>query len=85
MKYPPFENRNDDVVDLTFTAEVGYSIASGKALAPFGEIHKAAEKLMGRPVWTHEFADEGFWELLRNAFEDKATVKYNRWNMENSN
>ena len=23
---------------------------------PFGEFHKAAEHVLGRPVWTHEFA-----------------------------
>ncbi len=68
-----------------FSVEVGYSIATGKAFAPFGEIHKAAEELLGRSIWTHEFADQALWETIRLQFEDRATIKYNRWQKENSN
>jgi hypothetical protein len=32
---------------------------------PFGEFHRAIEKVLGRPVWTHEFA---FIDGLRNEF-----------------
>lgn len=60
------------------TPEVAYSIATGRAFAPFGEIHGAAEELLGRPIFTHEFGDEATWELLRNTFEEQATVKYNK-------
>lgn len=64
--------------------EVAYSLATGKAFAPFGDIHKAAENLIGRSIWTHEFAELGLWEVLRNRFEEAATEKYNEWQKENS-
>lgn len=28
-----------------------------RLFCPFGEFHKAAEVVLGRPVWSHEFAD----------------------------
>lgn len=36
---------------------------------PFGRFHEAAEKVLGRPVWTHEFA---FADRLREEYESKA-------------
>jgi hypothetical protein len=33
-------------------------IESGVVCMPFGEFHGRAEKLLGHPIWTHEFADE---------------------------
>jgi hypothetical protein len=31
----------------------------------FGDFHKYAEKILGRPIWTHEFASEKFVEELK--------------------
>lgn len=35
------------------------TLATGRVWGDFGEAHEAAEWLMGRPVWTHEFAYSG--------------------------
>lgn len=64
---------------------VAYSIATGRAFAPFGDIQEAAEKLLGIPLWTHQFADQNIWDRIRKAFEEAATEKYNQWQKENSN
>ena len=40
---------------------------TGYTLGPFGDIQEYAEKVLGRPVWTHEFADKGFREELKEA------------------
>jgi len=34
----------------------------------FGDFHEAIEKVLGRPVWTHEFARP---QILRDEFEKK--------------
>lgn len=38
---------------------------TGCALGPFEDIQKLAEALLGRPVFTHEFADKEFNLKLR--------------------
>ncbi len=43
---------------------------TGFAAGPFSDIHGYAEKVLGRPVWTHEFADERLSEKLRAAAKD---------------
>ena len=40
---------------------------TGFAAGPFSDIHEYAEKIMGRPVWTHEFGSEAFLDKLREA------------------
>jgi hypothetical protein len=40
---------------------------TGFACGPFGDIHEYAEKVLGRPVWSHEFADEKLVEELKAA------------------
>jgi len=72
-------------MESDFSLEVGYSIATGKTYAPFGEIHKAVEELLGRSVWTHEFVQKSLWDQIRLRFEERATEKYNEWQRENSN
>lgn len=58
------------------TPEVAYSIATGRAFAPFAEIHEAAEKLLDRPIFTHEFASTALWDLIRKKFEEQAIEKF---------
>ena len=38
---------------------------TGVSVGPFGDVHKLAEGLLGRPVLTHELAEEGIWEELK--------------------
>lgn len=48
---------------------IGYTLATGRLFCPVGEFHEWAEKLMGRPIFTHEFASLSLWEAMRSAFE----------------
>ena len=38
---------------------------TGVSMGPFEDVHKLAEDLLGRPVLTHELAEEGIWEELK--------------------
>jgi hypothetical protein len=40
---------------------------TGYTLGPFGDIQEYAERVLGRPVWTHEFANDGFIKELKEA------------------
>jgi hypothetical protein len=51
------------------SAGLGYTLATGRLYCDFAEFHAWAEKLAGRPIFTHEFADERVWAELREAFE----------------
>lgn len=39
-------------------------VYTGVSCGPFSDIHELAEKLLGRPVWTHELAYPEIWEEL---------------------
>lgn len=41
-----------------FPVAVIASISTGVLLCPFGEMHEAAEYLMGHPIWTHHFGSK---------------------------
>lgn len=46
-----------------FPAEVVLSVTSGVLLCKsFSDVHECVEFLLGRPVWTHEFADPSLLE-----------------------
>lgn len=49
-----------------FPTEVIASLSSGILLCKFDEMHKAAEYLMGHPIWTHHFADKALWKSMRD-------------------
>ena len=53
-------------------AAFGYTVATGRLFLPMDEFHRRAEALLGRPILTHEFADQRTWTLLREAFEAAA-------------
>lgn len=38
---------------------------TGITLGPFCDIHELAEKIIGRSIFTHEFADKNFCEELK--------------------
>lgn len=59
------------------TAEFGYTLATGRVYQPISEFHRDCEKLMDRPIWTHEFGNDELWKEMREEFERQATVKYN--------
>jgi len=41
-------------------------VYTGVLCGPFSDIHKLAEKLLGRPVWTHELARKEVWMELQD-------------------
>lgn len=43
---------------------------TGIAVGPFGDIQDYAEKKLGRPILTHEFANRSVWSDLRAAAKD---------------
>jgi hypothetical protein len=61
-------------VSWSIEAGFAYTVATGKLFCPMDEFHRRAEALLGRPIFTHEFADMATWEALRNAFEAEALV-----------
>ena len=48
-----------------FPTAVIASLSSGVLLCKFSELHKAAEYLMGHPIWTHHFASKPLWEAMQ--------------------
>jgi len=38
---------------------------TGFSAGPFADIQEYAERVFGRPIWTHEFADKALSEELR--------------------
>lgn len=38
---------------------------TGTLLCDFADFHEQAEKIMGRPVWTHEFVEPSLWAELK--------------------
>ena len=51
--------------DRTDEDLVSFQLFEPKLCMPFGEFHRAIESVLGRPVWTHEFAKV---EALRKEF-----------------
>lgn len=45
----------------------GLGAFTGVACGPFGDVHEYVEKLLGRPVWTHQFADKELWKEIKEA------------------
>ena len=41
------------------------SAYTGFLMCDFGDVHEYIEKKLGRPVWTHEFADKSIREEIR--------------------
>lgn len=50
---------------------IGYTLATGRLYCDIAEFQRFAEGLLGRSIWTHEFADQMLWTELRQAFEAK--------------
>ena len=43
---------------------------TGICAGPFEDVHEYAEKKLGRPIWTHQFADKQLWADLRAASKE---------------
>lgn len=53
---------------------VDFQLYENRLCMPFGDFHEAVEKVLGRPVWTHEFADP---TGLRAEYEGKRPPETN--------
>ncbi|WP_411033366.1 hypothetical protein [Shinella sp. BYT-45] len=50
---------------------------TGITASNFSVVHEYAERKLGRPIWTHEFADEGLTAELKEASrEDFLSIVY---------
>ena len=43
------------------------SAFTGRLIGEFSDMHEYIEKVMNRPVWTHELADKSTMDEIRNA------------------
>jgi len=56
---------------MTLHEKVVLSAYTGILMCDFNEVHKYIEKLLGRPVWTHELASDILWmEIQEKAKPD---------------
>lgn len=46
------------------------SAYTGYLMCDFNDVHKFIEKILGRPVWTHELADEHVQVEIKNRLRD---------------
>lgn len=59
-------------MSMTREEAILLSAYTGFMLTPdFGELQKFCEETLGRPVWTHEFADKQIFEDLRAKLQPK--------------
>lgn len=58
---------------ILIDAGLGYTLASGRLFCEFSDFQLWCERLLDRPILTHEFADEVVWDELRQAFESQIT------------
>ena len=54
---------------LSFEERFAFQLYQPRLCMPFDKFHEAAEKALGRPVWTHEFA---FADKIRAEWEGRA-------------
>ena len=50
-----------------------YTIATGRLFCSFDDLYDISKQLLGRPVFTHEFASKETWAELRAALEEELT------------
>jgi len=54
-----------------FPTAVIASISTGVLLCKFGDMHEAAEYLMGHPIWTHHFANKELQEEMQRTIAEQ--------------
>lgn len=50
---------------MTLHEKVVLSAYTGILMCDFTEVHKYIEKILERPVWTHELASEALWAKIK--------------------
>ncbi len=50
---------------MTKNEAVILSAYTGIVMCDFSDIHEYTEKVLKRPIWTHEFASEDLWVEIR--------------------
>ena len=54
-----------NLIKLTREQAAIIGLYSGVSVGPFEDVHKLAENLLDRPVFTHELANGDVWEKLK--------------------
>ena len=57
---------------------VAYTIATKRLFCSFDDLQREAERLVGGPIMTHEFADEETWARISNALEEELLEEIER-------
>lgn len=57
---------------MTLKEKVIVSAYTGYLMCDFSEVHKYVEELLGRPVWTHELANE----RIQSELQEKARADF---------
>ena len=55
---------------MTNEERIIVSAYTGYILCNFSKVHEYVEKKLGRPIWTHEFADKKLQEEIREKCRD---------------
>lgn len=55
---------------MTKQEKIIVSAYTGVLMCEFPDVHKYIEEKLGRPVWTHELANEDVWDLIREKTRD---------------
>lgn len=50
---------------MTLHEKIVLSAYTGILMCDMSEVHRYIEKLLGRPVWTHELASEALWSEIK--------------------
>ena len=50
---------------MTHKEAIAISAYTGYCFVPFDEVHQFIEKILGRPVLTHELARDDIWDDIR--------------------
>ena len=56
---------------LTMGQAIVISGYTGIMACPFSKLHDDAEKRLGRPVYTHEFAGKAFTDAVKELYRDE--------------
>ena len=55
---------------LTLEQAIVVTGFTGFMACKFSDFHEEVEKRLGRPIWTHQFADPDLWDEVKAAFRD---------------
>lgn len=50
---------------MTEHEKIVVSAYTGVLMCEFGKVHEYIEKILERPIWTHELAREELWEQIK--------------------